>query len=212
GYTNAGKSTMLNALSGAEAFVEDRLFATLDAMTRVVQIAPKQKILMTDTVGFIRKLPPGLVASFRSTLDEVVEADLLLHVVDVNHRAYVEHVASVNEVLADLGVLEKPALLLLNKVDLLQEDSLLTSLRKMHPEGILVSAETGIGLDEVRGAIEARMQENRVVLHVNVPHGDGKRLAELEAAGEVLERLIEEDHIRMSVRVDREEARRISKI
>lgn len=212
GYTNAGKSTMLNALSGAEAFVEDRLFATLDAMTRVVQIAPKQKILMTDTVGFIRKLPPGLVASFRSTLDEVVEADLLLHVVDVNHRAYVEHVASVNEVLADLGVLEKPALFLLNKVDLLQEDSLLTSLRKMHPEGILVSAETGIGLDEVRGAIEARMQENRVVLHVNVPHGDGKRLAELEAAGEVLERLIEEDHIRMSVRVDREEARRISKI
>ncbi len=211
GYTNAGKSTMLNALSGAEAFVENRLFATLDAMTRIVPIAPKQKILMTDTVGFIRKLPPGLVASFRSTLEEVVEADLLLHVVDVNHRAYEEHIASVNEVLADLGVLEKPALLLLNKVDLLQEKSLLTSLRKMHPEGILVSAEKGIGLDAVRGAIEARMQENRVVLHVNVPHGDGKRLAELEAAGEVLERVVEEDHIRMSVRVDREEAQRISK-
>jgi len=212
GYTNAGKSTMLNALSGAKGFVEDRLFATLDAMTRIVPIAPKQKILMTDTVGFIRKLPPGLVASFRSTLEEVMEADLLLHVVDVNHRAYGEHIASVNEVLADLGVLEKPTLLLLNKVDLLQENSLVTSLRKMHPEGILVSAETGIGLDLVRDAIEARMQENRVVLHVNVPHGDGKRLAELEAAGEVLERGVEGDHIRMSVRVNREEAQRISRM
>ncbi len=212
GYTNAGKSTMLNALSGAKGFVENRLFATLDAMTRIVPITPKQKILLTDTVGFIRKLPPGLVASFRSTLDEVVEADLLLHVVDVNHRAYEEHIASVNEVLEDLGVLEKPALLLLNKVDLLRERSLVTSLRNEYPEEILVSAETGIGLDAVRGAIEARMHENTVVLHVNVPHGDGKRLAELEAAGEVLERLIEEDHIRMSVRVDREDAQRISKV
>lgn len=209
GYTNAGKSTMLNALSGSEAFVEDRLFATLDAMTRIVRIAPKQKILVTDTVGFIRKLPPGLVASFRSTLEEAVEADLLLHVVDVSHRAYEEHIAAVNEVLADLGVLEKPFMLLLNKVDLVEEKGLLTQLRRTVPEGILVSAKEGIGLDEVRSAIWARMQADTVVLNVKVTHREGKLLSELETVGEVLERMYEGDHIRMKVRVDRGEVQRI---
>ncbi|MFH1008890.1 MAG: GTPase HflX [Candidatus Latescibacterota bacterium] len=210
GYTNAGKSTLLNALSGADAFVENRLFATLDAMTRTVPIAQKQHILLTDTVGFIRKLPPGLVASFRSTLEEVVEADLLLHVVDVNHRAYKEHIASVNGVLSDLHVLEKPSFLLLNKVDLIAEKSLITSLGRSYPDGIFICAKTGMGLDQVRSAIEARMNENTVLLHVNVPHSDGKRMAELETVGQVVDRQVREDHIRISVRVNREEAQKIS--
>lgn len=209
GYTNAGKSTMLNALSGAEAFVEDRLFATLDAMTRIVRIAPKQKVLMTDTVGFIRKLPPSLVASFRSTLEEVVEADLLLHVVDASHRAYEEHIAAVNEVLVDLDVLEKPFMLLLNKADLLEEKELFTQLRRTVPEGILVSAKKDIGLDEVRSAIGARMQADTVILNVKVGPQEGKLLSELETVGEVLERTVEEDHLWMKVRMDREKARRI---
>ena len=122
GYTNAGKSTLMRALSGADVLAEDKLFATLDPVTRRFGCPAARSVLLTDTVGFIQKLPTDLVAAFRATLEELTEADLLLHVIDISHPNAFEHTQSVEQTLADLGVAERPTLLALNKVDLLRDD------------------------------------------------------------------------------------------
>ncbi|RKY66895.1 MAG: GTPase HflX [Candidatus Latescibacterota bacterium] len=163
GYTNAGKSTLLNALTHADVFVEDRLFATLDATTRRMWV-DGQVALLTDTVGFIRRLPHHLVASFRSTLGEVQEADLLLHVADVSHPACEEQIASVREVLEDLGVGGKPAILVLNKVDLLEGRGFLERMLLQHPGAVPVSAKEGTGLDQLRRAISEHMKLGRTTV------------------------------------------------
>ena len=154
GYTNAGKSTLLNTLSGAEVLVEDKLFATLDPTTRRLRLPNGQTVLLTDTVGFIHKLPPTVVAAFRATLEELEEADLLLHVVDITHKNAAEQCQTVEDILADLGLEQKPRLTLLNKVDLLgpgvpTPDELEERLQ-ISPEGmLLVSASQGTGLDRL---------------------------------------------------------------
>jgi GTP-binding protein HflX len=165
GYTNAGKSTLMNALTGAGVMAENRLFATLDPVTRRVELAPGRFVLLTDTVGFIQKLPTQLVAAFRATLEELEDADLLLHVVDVTHPNAAEQSETVEATLADLGVAAKPRLTLLNKVDLLARQDggavsgiadladLQESLRSEHADALLVSAERGWGLDDVRRRI-----------------------------------------------------------
>jgi len=153
GYTNAGKSTLFNALTRADVFVEDRLFATLDATTRQMVSPDRRVVLLTDTVGFIRKLPHHLIASFRSTLAETVEADLLLHVVDVSDPEYRQQIAAVETVLE--GILDKPrpTTLVLNKADLIDDDAILAALRANTPDSFMVSARTGDGLDELRESL-----------------------------------------------------------
>jgi GTP-binding protein HflX len=152
GYTNAGKSTLMNALTGAGVVVEDKLFATLDATTRRLRFPDGRLTLLTDTVGFIRKLPHHLVAAFRSTLQEVVEADLLLHVIDAATPAAVEQIAEVDRVLTELRIGDKPRMLILNKADAAGETEIL-GLKARYDGAVVCSAERREGLDGVRGGI-----------------------------------------------------------
>jgi GTP-binding protein HflX len=153
GYTNAGKSTLFNALTRSQVFVEDRLFATLDATTRQMVSRERHVALVTDTVGFIRKLPHHLVASFRSTLAEAVEADLLLHVVDVSDPSLERHMKVVAGVLEDILEEPRPTTLVFNKADLVTDPEMLDGIRARYPESFIVSARTGAGLDELRAFV-----------------------------------------------------------
>jgi len=153
GYTNAGKSTLLNALAHAHAYVDDQLFATLDTKTRRVHLAEGQEVLVSDTVGFIRNLPHNLVASFRSTLEEAIEADLLLIVADASHRHVQEHLDVVNETLAEIGAAHVPAVLLFNKCDAVESGDTVSALLEAKPEGFAISALRGHGLPELKQRI-----------------------------------------------------------
>jgi len=158
GYTNAGKSTLLNALSSSHAYVDDRLFATLDTKTRRVHLAEGRDILLSDTVGFIRHLPHGLVASFRSTLDVAVEADLLVLVADASHAAVFDHWKVVRETLASMGADQCPSLLVLNKCDRRVDGDACEQFRREHPDVMMVSARRGDGLSEMKDRILAILE------------------------------------------------------
>ena len=190
GYTNAGKSSLLKAMSGAtDVFVEDRLFATLDPLTRDVMLGDQQKMLLTDTVGFIRKLPHHLVASFRATLEEVREADVLLHVIDASHPTWEEQRLVVDEVLADLGVQETPVIHVFNKIDALEPESLEALRQRMAdllPGSVFVSARAVGGTAELHAALVARMAERRPEVGIRIPAADGRMLAELYRSAEVV--------------------------
>lgn len=163
GYTNVGKSTLMNALTKANVFVEDRLFATLDATTRVLYLPSGHKVLLTDTIGFIRNLPPHLIASFHATLEEVRTADLLLHVVDVSHPAMDEHIKVVERTLQEIGAGDKPVILVLNKADKFPHDWDKEALLRRYPNAVLVSALTGHGLDTLMFRIQEEFKRVRVV-------------------------------------------------
>ena len=192
GYTNAGKSSVLRALSGAEVFVEDRLFATLDPATRAVELEPGARVLITDTVGFIRKLPHHLVASFRATLEEVTGADLLVHVIDAAHEGWLEQKQVVDEVLAELGVAASPQLLVFNKVDQLthaEEESLRARAAAFFEvPAALASTVEPDGLRELRGALLLQLRRQRPEVRVRLPAADGETLASIYRDGEVLQR------------------------
>ena len=187
GYTNAGKSTLMNALADESVFAEDRLFATLDATTRQVDLDTNKSVLLADTVGFIRKLPHSLVESFKSTLDEVREADLLLHVVDVTHPNAEDHIAVVNETLAELEATDQPTLMVFNKVDALENTGLLDQLAATYDNAVFISAARGIGLDALRertlALVESDYAERTAVLPVSKP----KARAHIHSVAEVLD-------------------------
>ena len=153
GYTNAGKSSLLNALTGDDAYVEDKLFATLDTRTRAWMLPFRLRALLSDTVGFIRDLPHHLVTSFRATLEEATHADLLLHVVDTSARDVEQQIAAVDEVLEELGSADTPTLIVLNKADLLPPEKDLNVLLYRHPASVITSAATGLGLDDLRDRV-----------------------------------------------------------
>jgi GTP-binding protein HflX len=204
GYTNAGKSSVLRALAGdPQIFVEDRLFATLDPLTREVKLGEHQKALLTDTVGFIRKLPHHLVASFRATLEEVAESDLLLHVIDASRPTWEDHLHVVDQVLAELGAAETPVLHVFNKIDRLEHDELLAfqeRVRDTLPDSIFVSALAEDGLEPLRRALEQRVRTLRPVAEVRISAGDGRLLAELHREGEVLDQRSEDAVLVLHVR------------
>jgi GTP-binding protein HflX len=206
GYTNAGKSSLLRALSNApDVFVEDRLFATLDPLTREAQVGEGTRVLVTDTVGFIRKLPHHLVASFRATLEETREADLLLHVIDASHPGWEEQRAVVEEVLADIGAHETPVLYVFNKIDALPPESVAALRERAAGEGIdavFVSAVQPGGIAELTGALERLAQRERPLVEVRLPASDGRLLAELHREGEVLDQRVDEDSLVVRARVD----------
>jgi GTP-binding protein HflX len=206
GYTNAGKSSILRAMSGdAEVFVEDRLFATLDTLTRDVAVGERQHVLLTDTVGFIRKLPHHLVASFRATLEEVTEADLLLHVIDASHPSWEDQRDVVDEVLADLGAHEKPVLYVFNKSDLLSPEEragLSARMEALLPGSVLVSAKAEHGTDALRDALRARLLLQRPATELRVPAGNGKLLAEIHRAGEVIDQRSDGEEMVLVARID----------
>jgi GTP-binding protein HflX len=207
GYTNTGKSTLMHALSGADVLVENRLFATLDSTTRTVYLGYNREILLTDTVGFIRKLPHHLIASFRSTLEEAVEADLLLHIVDVSHPFCGEQIASVFETLEGLGIVEKPMLMVFNKIDRLDDSGKQSRLQAKYPQSVWISARTGEGLDDLREAIYDRTESDRITLCLQVPQADGKLLSELYRAGEILSIHYKGNDVLLEVKLSSQHAR-----
>jgi GTP-binding protein HflX len=187
GYTNAGKSTLMNALAeNADVFAEDRLFATLDATTRLVTLAANKEVLMSDTVGFIRKLPHNLIESFKSTLDEVRESDVLVHVVDVTHPRFEDHIRVANETLQELEALDKPTLLVFNKVDALDDHGLLAALRTEYPDAAFVSAMRSIGLDDLRERLLGVIERDFVERIAYVPMTEAKAISHIHKVAEVL--------------------------
>jgi GTP-binding protein HflX len=186
GYTNAGKSTLLNALTGAQVLAEDKLFATLDPTTRRLKLPTNQNILLTDTVGFIKKLPHGLVEAFKATLEEVVQADLLLHVVDVSHPQAAEQIEAVNTVLDEIGAAGKPTLMVFNKIDRLNGGGNL--FLEKHSNAVAVSAKTGAGLPALLEELNNQVRPIREFMELSVPHEASAVIARLHAVGQVVER------------------------
>ncbi len=174
GYTNAGKSTLINALTPAQVRAEDRLFATLDPTTRKMALPSGREALITDTVGFIQKLPTDLVAAFRATLEEILEADLILHVVDASHPNALEQALTVEEVLDDLGAAHIPVLVAFNKIDLLPNRELPPELSEDYPDAIPISALKGLGLDALLARIEAELIARMTPIHVFIPYEHGE--------------------------------------
>jgi len=185
GYTNAGKSTLLNALTGSDAFTADQLFATLDTVSRRWEVQPGLAIPLSDTVGFVRDLPHHLVEGFRSTLAEALHADLLLHVVDASHPDAVSQVRVVQEVLSDLGVPSERILGVLNKTDVPVDEQVLTELRSLLPGAVEVSARTGRGLDELARRVAARRSAAWLRVRLRVPHDQARVAAMVHEQGEV---------------------------
>ena len=188
GYTNAGKSTLMNALTEAGVFVEDKLFATLDTRTRKWTLAGHAEMLLSDTVGFIRHLPHQLVASFKATLEEAVNADLLLHVVDTSNPEVFEQITSVENVLDEIGCGKKVELVLLNKADVLSSSTLLESLQTVYPEAICISAKTGMNLNQVAEAVLAKFKGTEVTVRINCSAGNGRVLSFLRANAAIVNR------------------------
>ena len=205
GYTNAGKSSLLGALSGSELFVEDRLFATLDSATRSVPLGDGYEVLVTDTVGFIRKLPHHLVASFRSTLEEAREANLIVHVIDASHSDWEEQKQVVEEALDALDVADRPQVLAFNKIDRLthgEEDAIGRRIRALEPTpAVFVSALDPQTLEGLTSVLKARIRSGLQHLSVRVPAHDGETLALLYREGEVLEQSQNGTSLELEIRV-----------
>jgi GTP-binding protein HflX len=189
GYTNAGKSTLLNKLTGAEVLAVDKLFATLDPTTRRLRLPTNQNVLLTDTVGFIRKLPHGLVEAFKATLEEVVQADLLVHVVDVSHPQAEEQIQAVDAVLKEIGAEGKPTLMVFNKTDLLNGGrEKLSAFLERHPQGVAISAEKGEGVPALLAELGSQIRPLREFVELSVPHERADVIARLHEVAQVIER------------------------
>ena len=201
GYTNAGKSTLLNRLSGAKIFTEDQLFATLDPTTRQVELPNAEPTLMTDTVGFIQKLPHHLVDSFKATLEEVAEADLIVHVVDASHPQVDTQINAVHTVLNEIGALEKPMLYVFNKIDSEKGRNTAKRLAHLHPHSAAVSARTGEGIDCLFDELADCLKGRKVELRLSIPLSEGKLLASLQKSASILEQEYEGANADLLVRV-----------
>jgi GTP-binding protein HflX len=201
GYTNAGKSTLLNALTGASVLVEDKLFATLDPTTRRLRLPTNQNVLLADTVGFIRKLPHQLVEAFKATLEEVVNADLLLHVIDISHPQAEEQILAVNQVLAEIGAGEKPVLLVFNKIDRFANDDFVAGWLARFPGAVALAAKTGAGFEALRAELGTRLRPVRDYLELAIPHAEASVVSRLHAVGQVVERRYDDAVARFKARI-----------
>ena len=191
GYTNAGKSTLLNRLCGSDVLVENRLFSTLDPRTRQLDLPGGEKVLMTDTVGFVRKLPHQVVQAFRSTLEEVCESDLIVHVVDGSAPDFEGQVDAVRKVLGEIGADDRPELLVVNKVDAIESlgDEAAEEAQRLlddHPGSILVSARSGTGIEEMLGVLGDRLRRDDRVVELEIPYTRGDILAAVHREGEIV--------------------------
>lgn len=206
GYTNAGKSSILrNLANDGQVFVEDRLFATLDPLTREVDIGDGYTVLLTDTVGFIRKLPHHLVASFRATLAEAREADLLLHIIDAGHPAWEEQRDVVDGVLNDLGLSSRPLTYVMNKMDTVPPEQV-TAIRErvanLMPNSLFVTALAADGLDSLKSSLRTSLRNQRPVLEVHIPAANGRLIAEVHRDGEVLDQRADDEMLVIKARLD----------
>lgn len=201
GYTNAGKSTLLNRIAEADVLADDMLFATLDPTTRKIKLPNNQNVLLTDTVGFIRKLPHGLIESFKATLEEVGESDLLLHVVDSSHPHAEEQIAAVNAVLGEIGADEKPLLMAFNKVDEADGLSRARTLARGYRHAVLISAACGEGIEDLLNALADELKHLNTEMNLRIPLREGGLIASLKAGANILEVDYDGEFARMRVRV-----------
>jgi len=201
GYTNAGKSTLMNVLTGADVLVKDALFATLDTRTRRWFLPGWGPILLSDTVGFIRDLPHHLIASFKATLEEARQADLLLHVADASSDTVYEQIAAAFSVLKELGIDEKDTLLVLNKIDAATTPARMEGLRAKYPDAVCISARSGEGLDKLAEAVGQSLSHSFLDVDIELPITDGRTMAYLAAHGEVLSKRYEETRVVIHCRI-----------
>ncbi len=201
GYTNAGKSTLLNTLTDADVLVEDKLFATLDPTTRKFILPNKQAILLIDTVGFIRKIPHQLVAAFRSTLEEAVQADILLHLVDVSNPQADSQAAATFDVLKELGALNHPMITVLNKVDKIEDQSMVYRMRVQYPKTVEISALNKTGLDELMDLMIREISLLRKVVKLRIPQSHYALVSEIQREGKVLSCEYEENDILLEMEI-----------
>jgi GTP-binding protein HflX len=201
GYTNAGKSTLLNRLTGSDELAEDKLFATLDTRTRRWKLPGWGPVLLSDTVGFIRNLPHRLIASFKATLEETRQADLLLHVADASSSEVDRQIAAVRSVLADLGVEDTDALLVLNKCDAIAEPIVLERLLDRYPHAVTISARSGEGIERLRESASEALARRFQDIDVELSPANGRLLAWLDANGEVLSRRFDDDRVTVHCRI-----------
>ncbi len=212
GYTNVGKSTIMNALTNAEVLVENRLFATLDSTVRSVEVSDHHNVLLIDTVGFIRKLPHHLVASFESTLEEAVEADLLLHVVDVSSPAFRDQMRAVESVLKDLDISKKPTLLVFNKIDLVKDRALLDELKATFPNSVFVAAARGVFLQDLVKKIIEYVEKASRTLRLSVPLHRSKEISKLHELADILNIDYQDNHAVIDLRTNPVNAERIERM
>jgi GTP-binding protein HflX len=201
GYTNAGKSTLMNKLTDAHVLAEDKLFATLDTRTRRWQLPGWGPVLLSDTVGFIRDLPHHLIASFKATLEEARQADLLIHVADASNPAALDQILAVYEVLHELGIDEKDTILALNKADQVTDKTTIEALRNRYPNAVLISAATGEGISRLANAVSESLSRDFLDLEIQMDASNGKLLAFLAQYGEVLSRTYVENRTVVHCRI-----------
>ena len=200
GYTNAGKSTLLNRLTEAEVLTEDRLFSTLDSTVRRLELQSGRVMLLSDTVGFVRRLPHHLVEAFRSTLDDTKEADVLVHLVDASDPDPEGQIAAVREVLAEIEAIGIPEQIVFNKIDV-ADPTAVARLRTLHPDALFISARTGEGVDLLLGAVEERLRSTTTLLHLDVPYTRADVIAAAHRLGEVVAEKHDDDSTILDVRL-----------
>ena len=209
GYTNAGKSTLFKALTGSDVYIQDQLFATLDTTIRKLDLDTSHTILLSDTVGFIRKLPHNLVASFKSTLKEVLEADLIVMVLDMSSPQIRDHVDTITDVLKEMNADSIPVVHVLNKVDLISDGNFIEKLQRSFPGSVTISAHQHLKLSDLTSKVVEKMESNYQTIDLQLSYEDGKAIAQVQQGVEVLERAYEEEGVKLKIRGSRS---RISQI
>jgi len=212
GYTNAGKSTLFNLLTKSDVFAEDKLFATLDSTTRAIDLIKNQKMLLSDTVGFIRKLPAHLVASFKSTLNEVRDSDLILHVVDISHNYFQDHIKVVEKTLKELGCESKPSILVFNKVDLLSDRARTEFIKHEFPNSIIISAVKGFNIQKLFKALLVIVEDSSVERTLKLKITDSKTAALIHSLAKVKSITYEEEVMKMKIRTSKRNADKIDSL
>ncbi|MBN1407329.1 MAG: GTPase HflX [Calditrichaceae bacterium] len=200
GYTNAGKSTIMKALTDADVLIENKLFATLDTTVRRLELNSRTEILLSDTVGFIRKLPHHLVASFRTTLAEALEADLLLHIVDITHPAFKDQIDVVNQILDDMDLEKTNLLLVFNKVDALKNQGLLDQLQFDYPNALYVSGRRHIGINGLKKRLLAILENQYETKHFQLRHGSGIPMHRFHTLGKILDERFDEEYLYLDIK------------
>ena len=209
GYTNAGKSTLMEKISEQKMYIKDELFATLDTNTRKVNLNKYQSFIISDTVGFIRNLPDNLIASFRSTLSELIDSDLLLKVIDVSSLEYEEHLNSIENVLNHLSISDKKYIIIFNKTDLLQDKSLIKKVTKLYPSSLFISAQENVGVDFILSTISTIMDKNNIKKTIKLPYSKLNLINKLYTEFEVLSRTDQEDMVEFKISGDKNKINKI---
>jgi GTP-binding protein HflX len=212
GYTNAGKTTLFNQLTKAGMFAEDKLFATLDSTTRAINLGRNQKLLLSDTVGFIRKLPPHLIASFKSTLKEVRDADIILHVIDFSHHYFEDHIKVVEQTLKELNADKKNQIRVFNKVDIIEDKNRIDYVRNKYKNSVIISAERGINIGSLQDTINELIGESFIEERIDLDLSKTKMAAKIHSLAEVVSTRYDNNKMHIIYRTNKQNSDKIKKM